>query len=150
MIKLLATFLGGWQKWAAIGAAFVALLLYVGWVKWDNATLETTIAKQAAALTEAERVNKTAAEAVDFLLADRDRVEKALAASHKDALRNAARASALAKEIERVPQSENCVVGPAARRVIDGLFGKADHPDGSEGGQAGGPGRTAVAPRRPR
>ena len=151
LLGFVTNFAGGWQKWAVIGGLFAGLLLYVGWLKWDIATYQVTVATQAAAINEAERVNKVAAAAIESLEKDRVKREAVLSKTHKEAIRNAERANALAKEIERVPQVENCVIGPTVRGLIERMFDWPNtHPDGTEGGQTGSSDRTAVVPKRAR
>ena len=150
--KLVGMVTGGWKTWALAGVVIVAVGGYIGWLQWDIAVHKAAIAQQEIDKREAIRVAQSNERAVAALKEDRKRLDAVIASVAEKARNSEKRAAALAKEIERVPQSENCVVGPAARRVIDGLFGnpeanRIDRREGDEGAPAG---RTPAVPKRPR
>lgn len=150
--KLIAMATGGWKTWALAGVVVAAVGGYVGWLQWDIAVHKATIARQEMDKREAIRVAQSNERAVAALKEDRQRLDAVISSVAEKARNSEKRAAALAKEIERVPQSENCVVGPGARRVIDGLFGnpEADRLDRREGDAGVGPGRTSAVPKRAR
>lgn len=145
MVGVILGLFAGWKKWAAIGGVIAALVLYVGWLKWDIAEYRAQVAQLET--REAVRVAEANKLALEMVQAEKARAEKAMASVVAKARASERRVAALTKEIERVPQSEDCAIGPGAQRVLDRLFNRAPDLDGDEGGPRG---SSPVAPRGPK
>jgi seryl-tRNA synthetase len=121
--------LGGWKKWAAVGAVVAGLMVYIGWVKWDNATLQVTIEKQQAEIVrldadvaEAVRVANANAKTAERVKADAKRAMEAVAKA--DARERAAneKLNQIQRELLNVPSSERVSIGPHVRDAVKRLW----------------------------
>lgn len=156
LLGLFTNFAGGWQKWAAIGAAFSAVIIYVGWLKWDISTYETKLAVQHemigtlnGQLDDAVTINKSNAATLARIQADAKRAQAAVVSANEKAADAAEKLRVIGREIERVPADQNTKLGAAVRDVVKRLWvdpAAADvHP--VPGGKAGSSGKpTGVSP----
>lgn len=128
-LAFLGGLLDGWKKWAAIGAGLLIVIVYVLWLKLDLAEQKATIAEQKATIQVVSEQRATAiavaevnALAVEATRLSGQRAMAAIRASHATSLAVAAASRIVEKEIANVPEAQNCVLGPDARRVIDRLW----------------------------
>lgn len=123
VIAFLLNLVGGSKVWMFAGAAAIAVLVYVGWLRWSIDNLEARNAVLASERDRAVEVANSNARALEGERADNQWAAKLVADSHKKALVAAERRRVIQKEIVRVPAEENCAIGPAAQSAIERVWG---------------------------
>ncbi len=135
MSFVLSTLFGGWQKWAAIGTVAVAAVVYVVWLRWSVEQLESKNALLATELVVATAVAETNAATAKKIEADSRRALAASAAAGRKAIAALEKRLKAQEEISRVPESENCVLGPASRAAVERVWGLAEDVDPRRNGR---------------
>lgn len=127
--KLWGLATGGNALAYAAAAAGVVLIAYIGWLRWSVDSLEARNAVINSQLLESNRVANHNAQVAKQIKEDGERSAALVQDAHRKALAASERRRIIEKEIVRVPAAENCVLGPALRDVIDGVWGdEADRP----------------------
>lgn len=131
MIGFILRMLGGSAgPWVLVGLAAVVIAVggYIGWLKWDNASLERDLAQQELDLQAAKRdaaiyaeANRRTVDSFNRYVAEAERTQQILVVTAEAANARAADHARLQAEIDNVPTQNDCPVAPVLDHALDGL-----------------------------